>query len=142
MINVAIVGLGWWGKKLAESLRVSTRIRVVRGFDPAPSAAQGFADTCGFPISGDYSSALEDPNVQAVLLATPHSLHAQQIERAAQAGKHVFCEKPLSLTRAGAERSIHLMAAHGLVLGIGHERRWEPGIAQMLQEVRAGKIGK
>lgn len=138
MINVAIVGLGWWGKKLAQSIQESLLIRLVRGVEPNPSATQGFE----FPISPDYSSALKDPEVQAVILATPHSLHAQQIELAAQAGKHVFCEKPLALTRAGAERSVRLVASRGLIMGIGHERRWEPGVAQMLAEARSGKLGK
>jgi len=142
MVNVGIVGLGWWGKKLVESIRESSLLRVVRGVEPNPAAVQEFADTCGFPISTEYSSVLEDGNVHAVLLATPHSLHAEQIERAARAGKHVFCEKPLALTRAGAERSVELMASQGLVLGIGHERRWEPAVAIMLDDARAGKLGK
>lgn len=142
MINVAIVGLGWWGKKLVQSIQESSLIRVVHGVDPDPAAVKGFTETCGFPISTDYSSVLADPAVQAVVLATPHSLHAEQIERAARAGKHVFSEKPLALTRAGAERSVRLMASEGLVLGIGHERRWEPGVAQMLEEARSGRLGK
>jgi len=142
MINVGIIGLGWWGKKLAQSIQENSLLRVVRGVEPNTSAIQGFADTCGFPISADYSSVLEDRNVQAVLLATPHSLHAEQIERAAAAKKHVFCEKPLAMTRAGAERNVRLVASQGLVLGIGHERRWEPAVAQMMQEARAGKLGK
>ena len=141
MINVAIVGLGWWGKKLAASIRESSLLRVVRAVEPNPAAVQGFADMCGFPISADYSSVLNDPAVQAVLLATPHSLHARQIELAAAAKKHVFCEKPLAMTRAGAERSVRLMSAQGLVLGLGHERRWEPSVAQMLQDARSGKLG-
>jgi predicted dehydrogenase len=142
MINVGIVGLGWWGKKLAESIRESSRLRIVRGVEPNPAAIQGFADTCGFPVSPDYATVLEDPNVHAILLATPHSLHAVQIERAAAAKKHVFSEKPLALTRAGAQRIVRLMESQGLVLGIGHERRWEPPIAQMLEEARSGKLGK
>jgi predicted dehydrogenase len=141
MINVAVVGLGWWGKKLSHSIRDSSLLRVVRGVETNPATIQSFADTCGFPISPDYSSALNDPHVHAVLLATPHSLHAGQIERAAAAKKHVFCEKPLSLTRAGAERSVRLMTSNGLVLGIGHERRWEPSVAEMLKEARAGNLG-
>jgi predicted dehydrogenase len=142
MINVGIVGLGWWGKKLAQSIRESSLLCVVRGVDTNPDATADFADTCGFPISPYYSSVLEDPRVHAVLLATPHSLHAEQIERASAAQKHVFCEKPLALTRAGAERIVRLMTSRGLVLGIGHERRWEPAVAQMMEEARSGRLGQ
>ena len=91
---------------------------------------------------GGFLAVLEDPNVQAVLLAMSHSLHAEQIERAAKAGKHVFCEKPLALTRAGAERSVQLMASQGLVLGIGHERRWSRRSRSCWRKLRAGKLGK
>jgi predicted dehydrogenase len=142
MINVGIVGLGWWGKKLAQSIRETSLLRVARGVETNPAAIQGLAETCGFPISADYSSVLDDPNVHAVLVATPHSLHAEQIELAVAAKKHVFCEKPLPLTRAGAERSVRLVTSRGLVLGIGHERRWEPPVAQMMEEARSGKLGK
>ena len=137
MIDVAVVGLGWWGKKLSQAIRESSALRVVRGIEPSAAALAGFGDDCGFPIAKDIGVALDDPSVSAVLLATPHSLHDEQIAQAAEAGKHVFCEKPLSLSRAGAARSIELMRRKGLVLGIGHERRWEPPIAEMLADARA-----
>jgi len=141
MVNVGIVGLGWWGKKLAGSIRESSLLRVVSGVEPNPAAVEGFAAECGFPIFSDYSSILEDPRVHAVVLATPHSLHASQMERAAAAKKHIFCEKPLALTRGGAERLVRLVASEGLVLGVGHERRWEPPVAQLIEEARSGRLG-
>ena len=83
-----------------------------------------------------------DPAVEAVVLATPHSLHEAQIEAAVAAGKHVFCEKPLALTKAGAEKAVALCRDAGLVLGMGHERRWEPPIADMLAKADAGELGR
>ena len=142
MVDVAIVGLGWWGKKLARSMEGSQVIRAIRGVEPAAAATEGFADTCGFPISSSFHEALADTRVKAVILATPHSMHEQQIADAAAAGKHVFCEKPLALTRKGAERSVRLLKKKNLVLGIGHERRWEPPVAEMLADARSGKLGK
>jgi len=141
MINASIVGLGWWGKKLANAVQGGSLLRIVRGIEPSAEAVRGYADQCGFPISPDYSAALDDPRVEAVILATPHMLHDEQIVRAGAAGKHVFCEKPLSLTRAGAERSVRVLREKGLVLGIGHERRWEPPVAQMLDDARSGRLG-
>jgi len=139
MVRAAIIGLGWWGKKLAGSLRNSSLIQVVRGVEPNAQAAADFDG--GFPVAKDYAAALEDPKVDAVILATPHALHDEQIARAAGAGKHVFCEKPLSLTRAGAETSVRLMREKDLVLGIGHERRFEPPIAGMLKDAKSGRYG-
>ncbi len=139
MISAAIVGLGWWGKKLTQVIAGSPALRIVRGVDPNAAAVADFNP--GFPISGDLDAALADPQVQAVILATPHSLHDSQIEKAVAAGKHVFCEKPLSLTGAGAALSVKRCAEKKLVLGIGHERRFEPAVAQMMADARAGVFG-
>ena len=70
MIGVAMIGLGWWGKKLSQSIAPSRIMRVVRGIDPNGKAAAGFAETCGFPIGSHYEEALGDPAVDAVVLAT------------------------------------------------------------------------
>jgi predicted dehydrogenase len=80
--------------------------------------------------------------VAAVVLATPHALHDEQIRMAVAAGKHVFCEKPLALTRAGAESLVDLCREAGLVLGMGHERRFEPPIAEILDAANSGKLGR
>ena len=85
---------------------------------------------------------MEHPGVEAVILATPHSLHAEQIERAVAAGKHIFCEKPLALTKAGAERAVNACAAKNLVLGMGHERRFEPPVAAMIEAAQNGSLGR
>ena len=85
---------------------------------------------------------MRDPDVEAVVLATPHSLHAEQIEQAVAAGKHVFCEKPLALTRKGAEAAVDACRKADLVLGMGHERRFEPPIAEMLEAAHSGKLGR
>lgn len=142
MVDVAIIGLGWWGKKLARSMEGSKLIRTICGVEPIAAATEGFAEACGFPISSSFADALADNQVKAVILATPHSMHEQQIADAAAAGKHVFCEKPLALTRKGAERSVRLLEGKNLVLGIGHERRWEPPVAEMLADARSGKLGR
>ena len=141
MINAAIVGLGRWGKRLSGFVAGSERIRFVRGVEPNPSAVDGFSETCGFPISTSYAEALADAQVDAVVLATPHSKHEEQIEAAAAAGKHVFCEKPLALSRASAERSVARCREANLVLGIGHERRFEPPLAEVLRMAREGELG-
>ena len=80
--------------------------------------------------------------MEAVVLATPHALHGAQIEAAVAAGKHVFCEKPLALNKAGAEKAVRLCRDAGLVLGMGHERRWEPPIAELLAKADGGELGR
>jgi predicted dehydrogenase len=113
----------------------------IRGVDPSPEA-QAFASDLGLQFSSDMADALADPNIEAIVLATPHSLHQSQIAQVAAAGKHVFCEKPLALTRKDAEASVRLCNEASLVLGMGHERRFEPPIAEILQAASSGKLGR
>jgi predicted dehydrogenase len=142
-VGIALVGLGWWGKKMLNVLTAAQAdIRVVRAVEPNLDTVQALCAEKGIPLSADYADALADPAVEAVVLATPHALHGSQIEAAVAAAKHVFCEKPLALTKAEAEKAVRLCGDAGLVLGMGHERRWEPPIADMLAKVDAGELGR
>ena len=140
-IKVALVGLGWWGQKIAVTLDGNRTIRIVRAVEVNAAAAASFRAAHDIPVSDTLDDVLADPAIDAVLLVTPHSLHEEQIAAVVRAGKHVFCEKPLALTRAGAERSVALCRDAGLVLGMGHERRFEPPVAEMLA-MAAGRAAR
>ena len=141
-VKVAMIGLGWWGTKMTAVLqRAKDDIEVVCAAEPNAAGAE-FASINGFRHYASDQEALQHPGVEAVILATPHSLHAEQIERAVAAGMHVFCEKPLALTRRGAEAAVNACKSRNLVLGMGHERRWEPPVAEMLDAARSGRLGR
>ncbi len=141
-VRAAIVGLGWWGRKMAELVAAQDAgLIFVRAVDPSPNAAD-FAAQRGLKLTVELDAALNDPAVEAVVLATPHALHEAQIEAAVRAGKQVFCEKPLALTSAGAERAVSRCERAGLVLGMGHERRFEPPVAALLAEAAGGQFGR
>lgn len=142
-VRVALVGLGWWGKKMLTVLAgAPADITVLRAVEPNMPSVAELCREAAIPLSADYADALNDPAIEAVVLATPHALHGMQIEEAARAGKHVFCEKPLALTKAGAEKSVQVCRDAGLVLGMGHERRWEPPVADLLAKADAGALGR
>jgi predicted dehydrogenase len=141
MLNVAVIGMGWWGKTLVTAIKKSTKLKVVKAMKRSPQSEAEFARTAGLEIVADYANVLRDPNVQAVLLCTPHTLHAEQILAAAQAGKHIFCEKPLCLTAADARRAIAAVNANRVTIGVGHERRFEPPIVELLRAVKSGELG-
>ena len=142
-VGVALIGMGWWGKKMLNVLGAAPAdIRVVRAVEPNLETARTLCDEKGVNLTTNYSDALADPEVEAVVLATPHALHGAQIEAAVAAGKHIFCEKPLALTKAGAEKAVRLCRDAGLVLGMGHERRWEPPVAELLARADAGDFGR
>src|SRR5688572_12058442 len=117
-------------------LATSAKLRVVMGVDLAMSAAD-FA----FPVHQDVARALQSPEVQGVVLCTPHTQHAEQIVRAAEAGKHVFCEKPLSLSRADVVRAVDACNRNGVTLAVGHEKHFEPPILELMRLTRTGALG-
>ncbi len=143
MLNAAIIGLGRWGQILVESVQgKSDKITFTRGVTRTPSKATDFAAKHGFPLGDDYDAALSDSNVQAIVLATPHGQHAEQMARAAAAGKHLFVEKPFTLTKASAEQSIAAVRKAGLVVSAGHNRRFLPSIAELQRRIETGALGQ
>jgi len=142
-VGIALIGMGWWGKKMLKVLEAAPEeIRVVRAVEPNIETVRAICAERGVPLTADYADALADPQVEAVVLATPHALHGPQIEAAVAAGKHVLCEKPLAMDKAGAEKAVRLCSDAGLVLGTGHERRWEPPIADLLSKADAAELGR
>ncbi|MCC7484780.1 MAG: Gfo/Idh/MocA family oxidoreductase [Burkholderiales bacterium] len=142
MINAAMIGLGWWGKNHLAAARGSERLRFVHGVSKEIGAAQPLAEQYGFTLTDDLERALADPRVQAVVLATPHSLHTDQIVRVAAAGKPVFCEKPFALKRADAERAVAACASAGIPLGIGTNKRFWPSMAELRRVTASGALGR
>ena len=142
-VRIALVGMGWWGKKMLSVLEAAPQdIKVVHAVEPNLETVRSLCAEREIALSADYADALNDPAVEAVVLATPHALHEAQIEAAVAAGKHVFCEKPLALTKAGAEKAVNRCRDAGLVLGMGHERRFDPPIAALLAKSAAGELGR
>jgi predicted dehydrogenase len=140
MVRAAIVGLGWWGKHIVRRLQGSEKIRLVAALETSDAHA-AFAADHGLRFTTEWDDVLSDPAIDAVILCTPHSLHTQQVLAAAAAGKHVFCEKPLALTRADAELSVGACRAAGVMLGIGHERRFELVAIELRRMIREAALG-
>lgn len=140
MVNAAVIGLGWWGRKVIGDLQGSPHIRVCLGIDPSP-VGRDAVGAMGVRTSTDFGHALADGSVDAVILCTPHKFHAEQIVAAAQAGKHVFCEKPLTTTGVEARKAIEAVTAAGVQLGIGHEKRFEPAVVRLRRMCAAGDLG-
>ncbi len=141
MLKAAIVGLGWWGKQIVSCLADSDRIDLVTAVDIDPSGVGSFADARNLRVTDRYDDVLRDGGIDAVILATPHGLHEEQVLAAADAGKQVFCEKPLALSAGAAQRMLDACDDRGIVLGIGHERRFEGALEEMKRMVDDGESG-
>ncbi len=141
MIRAASIGLGWWGKVLANSTKGSDKIQVVAATTRTLSNIEDYCKEIGAEVAPNYEAVLANPDVDAVILATPHSLHRQQIEQAAAAGKHVFVEKPITLTPADARAAFDTAAPAGITLAVGLNRRFHPNYLRM-KDVIANKLGR
>lgn len=143
MLKAAIVGLGGWGQVLVNSVQgKSDVIQFTAGVTRTPSKAQDFADRHGLKLGDDYAAALHDSSIDAIVLATPHSQHAEQIIEAAKAGKHVFVEKPFTITKTSAEEAVAAAEKAGIVLALGHNRRFLPSTRELDARLKSGALGK
>ena len=104
--------------------------------------AAPFAAANKFDLTDYYNALLARSDVDAVAVVTPHLLHEEMTVAALGAGKQVFCEKPLALTTASAERVIAAAAKAGRALGIGHERRFQPAMEEMRRLFESGALGR
>lgn len=143
MINAVVVGLGRMGRNLVNSVQgKSEHIRFTHAVVRHPDTAKDFATKHGLELLTDFSHALKSDKVQAVVLTTPHQLHAEQVIAAAGAGKPVFCEKPLALTRVDAERAIDACKRAGVPLGVGYNKRFWPSMCELKRVVASGELGE
>src|SRR5918992_495349 len=143
MINAAVIGLGRWGKSLVTAVQgKSAKLRFVHGVSKEPDDVRAFAAQYGFRLSTELDEAIANPEVQAVFLATPHSLHVEQVRAVARSGKAVWCEKPLALTRAEAQRAVDACREARVVLGSGNNKRCYASMRELKKLVDSGALGE
>ena len=142
MIKAGIAGLGWWGKTLVEGVADSKDIQFVAGSARTHTDdIKAFAKQQKFELYKSFEDMLKHPGLDAVVLATPHSMHVPQTIAAAKAGKHVFCEKPFALTGAEAREAADAVEKAGVTLGLGYNRRWHPEMTKLRKMIDSGELG-
>jgi predicted dehydrogenase len=143
MINAAIVGLGKWGQNLVNSVQgKSEKIRFVAGVLRHPENAREYAERNGLTLHSDLDAVLADPAIDAIVLATPHTVHAEQILAATKAGKPVFTEKPFTLTSEDAREAVRAAAQNKVALGVGYNWRFQPALQEIRRMLDDGTLGK
>jgi len=143
-VRIGVVGLGRMGRRHAINLHRTPGVQLVAACDPAAASLQWAQSTLGVhALHTDYEALLAQRDVDAVWIATPLTEHAQQLMRALDAGKHAFCEKPLSLEVADCIRVEETAARHPrLKVMIGFVRRFDPSYRDAYDKVKAGLIGR
>jgi len=142
MIRAAIIGLGGWGQHLVRCAEGAKHIRFTAAATRTPAKAADFAAARGIRMLDSYEAALADPEVDAVVLATPHTQHTDQIVAAAAAGKPVFTEKPLGVSAAEARRAAEACAKAGVTLAVGYNWRFQPALQAIRAMIEDGTLGR
>jgi len=146
-LNVGIAGYGWWGQTLTKQLQgelASPHFSVRALAEPSADLrdlAEKQGQAKGIAVYDSFEALLGHASLDAVVLCTPHLQHGAQILQAARHGLHVFCEKPLCLTLADAQLAVSECQARQLVLGLGHERRFEPEVIRLRERLAQGEFG-
>jgi scyllo-inositol 2-dehydrogenase (NAD+) len=143
-LNIGVLGLGRMGQVYAYHIaRQIDHAQLVAVADPRTDVTQEFADKVpGVSTYADYHDLLEHPGLHAVIVATPTNTHREVVITSAEAGKHIFCEKPTALTLAATDEMLHAVQKAGVIFQVGFMRRFDDGYAAAKRQLEAGVIGK
>ena len=143
MINAASVGLGWWSDELAKSIQgKSKKIKIVSCYSKSKKKSINFSKKYKTAYHDSYKAILKDSKINAVILTTPHSLHAKHAIQALQNGKHVFVEKPMATKYLDAKKMYLIAKKYIKILSVGHNRRYSSVYAFINKLNQNKKIGK
>jgi predicted dehydrogenase len=141
-VRIGVAGLGYWGPNLARNFAALPGCELEWCCDPSPQARDQAASLMpGVRLTGELSDLLDDPELDAVALATPVSTHASLAAAVVQAGKHCFVEKPLAQAAADAERVVALAEASGRTLMVGHLLEYHPAVRKLKELIDSGELG-
>jgi predicted dehydrogenase len=141
-VRVGVVGLGYWGPNLARNFAAIPGCELTWLCDASPEAREKLTDAHpGARATADLQELLDDPELDAVVLATPVPIHAELAVRVAQAGKHCFVEKPLALTAVDAERAVDAAEQAGKTLMVGHLLEYHPAVDRLRELLTGGELG-
>jgi predicted dehydrogenase len=150
-LGIGVIGFGWLGQAHSRSLLRIPTLFAQRTYDPVPvacsdvvaarveQAVSSFAFKRG---NTDWRTVIDDPEVEAVFIAAPNMMHVELVQAAAQAGKAVFCEKPVGGTPAHVAAAARAALATGVISGVGYNYRWAPLVGYARQLIAEGELGE
>lgn len=143
-LNFALIGAGSIGKMHAKHMaRHIDGAKLAAIADVYADGARACAEQHGVPRwTTDYRELLDDPSIDAVMVCSATATHADIVEAAAKAGKHIFCEKPIAKTLADADRALNAVQNAGVQFQIGFQRRFDPHFVRVKNAILNGEIGK
>ncbi|MCD7897511.1 MAG: inositol 2-dehydrogenase, partial [Planctomycetaceae bacterium] len=142
-LRIGIIGAGRIGKVHAHTLRSTPGVEIAAVSDIVPESATALAASHAIPKStDDYREIIADPGIDAVFVCSSTDTHATIIEQAANAGKHIFCEKPLALDLDDIDQALAAVDRNGVLLLVAFNRRYDAGYRKMREDIRSGAVGR
>src|SRR5476649_1311682 len=141
-LRVACLGMGWWSDVLADAIMRSSKFKIVACFSRSEQKRAAFATKYGCRAAPSYEAILKDAQVEAIINTTPNDVHLETTRQAAQAGKHVFLDKPIANTVHEGQEIARVCEKAGVVLSLGYQRRRESHFRWIKSEIDAGRFGK
>jgi predicted dehydrogenase len=141
-LRVAALGMGWWSDVLADAVNRSDKLQVVACFTRSADKRAAFAAKYNCRAAGSYEEILADSTIEAIINTTPNTVHLETTQAAAQAGKHVFLDKPIANTVREGQAIAEACGKAGAALARGYQRRRESHFRWIKSEIDAGRFGR
>ncbi len=141
-LRVACIGLGWWSGVLADAIKRSGKLSIVACYTRSQDRRVAFANNYGCRPAASYEEILADPGIEAIVNTTPNDVHLSTTRAAAEAGKHVFLDKPIANNVSDARAITEACHKAGVVLALGYQRRRESHFRWVKQQIEIGAFGK
>ena len=140
-VRVASIGMGWWSDVLADAARKTPKIEIVKCYTRSAEKRETFAKKYNCRAASSYEEILQDPSIEGVLITTPNNAHLETARSAAQAGKHIFVDKPIANTISHGRAITEVCQKAGVILSVGYQRRRESHFRWMYRAVKEGRFG-
>jgi len=141
-LKVASIGMGWWSDVLADAIQRSNKLEIVACYTRTEEKRKAFSAKYGCKATASYEEILRDRSVEAIVNTTPNNVHLETTRAAAEAGKHVFLDKPIATTIADARAITAACRKAGIVLALGYQRRKESHFRWIRKKIDNGEFGK
>jgi predicted dehydrogenase len=141
-LRVACIGMGWWSDVLADAVKRSNKLEIVACYSRSEQKRQAFATKYRCRTSPSYEAILADADVEAIINTTPNDVHLETTRMAAEAGKHVFLDKPIANTVSDGRKITECCRQAGVVLALGYQRRRESHFRWIKRQIDDGVFGK
>jgi predicted dehydrogenase len=141
-LRVAVLGMGWWSDVLGDGMQRSDQFDIAACYTRSQDKREAFANKYGCRAAGSYEELLQDASIEAIINTTPNNVHLETTRQAAEAGKHVFLDKPIANTVAEGRAIADVCKQAGVVLSLGYQRRRESHFRWIKTQIDAGGFGK